>query len=415
MCDAADPRRSDAALMRLNRRIERRPRDGLSILQRAVIHQASGRISEAIEDYSQLLLLRPSHVAALMNRARLWDAVGESESAIADLDQLLDEDPSNGAALVLRASLQFRLGRRDDAIADLERTQDATLGEQEDRLERIRLRIELKHDLRSGESEMQKEIEIDTKSIPVRYLRGVLRSAMGRPAEAREDSEAVANSVGEAHEDRCHRACALLNLSRWRESTAEFARCLAEEPQNLVARKHHALALFYSGEFDQSLAEWNELIQQQPLSSDSLVYRAMLHSDAGRYHEAEQDLRLALYHAPKSPAALSSLAWLYGTCPDARLRNGSEALSLATQACEQSEWNDGNYLGTLAAAYAECDRFAEAIRWGEQSRSKLSPEGLASAEVQLALYRSGEPYRSSPGEFFREVQASLAEAARADG
>ena len=68
----------------------------------------------------------------------------------------------------------------------------------------------------------------------------------------------------------------------------------------------------------------------------------------------------------------------------------------ATRACELSEWTDPLKVDTLAAAYAECGNFSEAIKW-EAKVVGMNPKDdqLASdARMRLALYESGEPYRS---------------------
>ena len=413
MKEGVDPGRRETVLRQLTRRIERRPRDELAYLQRAVIHHVSGRLPEAIEDYSQVLLLRPAHTYALLNRASLWEASGEAESAIADLDQLLEADQSHGGALLLRGRLLCQLGRRDDAIADLERSRQTVLRDREDRLGRIRLRIDLRHDFEATEAEIAREIEADPASLMVRYLRGYLHASAGRSASSREDFEFIANQIVEGREERWCRAHALMAVRRWKDASAEFARYLEVAPDDHQTRQHRAWGLLYLGEIDRSLLEWNELIRRAPGDTEPLVYRAMLHADAGRYHEAVEDLRMGLRHSPSSAAGLNSLAWLLATCPSARFRNGPEAVRLATQACDQTEWNDENYLGTLAAAYAECGQFAEAVHWEEQSQARMAPTILSRWGFLLERYRAGQPYRSSPGESHRELQRELTEAARA--
>jgi hypothetical protein len=60
---------------------------------------------------------------------------------------------------------------------------------------------------------------------------------------------------------------------------------------------------------------------------------------------------------------LNNLAWLLATCADAKIRNGKKALEYATRLCALSEWKDATGMDTLAASYAECGQFKEAIQW----------------------------------------------------
>ena len=60
--------------------------------------------------------------------------------------------------------------------------------------------------------------------------------------------------------------------------------------------------------------------------------------------------------------ARNNLAWLLATSSDASIRDGNRAIELAKQAVQLSGGKDADYLRTLAAAYAETGRFAEAAR-----------------------------------------------------
>ncbi|WPD24504.1 MAG: rhomboid family intramembrane serine protease [Candidatus Electrothrix scaldis] len=72
--------------------------------------------------------------------------------------------------------------------------------------------------------------------------------------------------------------------------------------------------------------------------------------------------------------ALNSLAWILATDPDPAFRNGTEAVELALRACEKDGWNEAMYIDTLAAAYAEADRWEEAIATQQQAIEKLGNE-----------------------------------------
>ena len=113
--------------------------------------------------------------------------------------------------------------------------------------------------------------------------------------------------------------------------------------------------------------------------------------------QALAHLRLALDGEPDRVPVLVLAASLMATSPEAALRNGPEAVTLAERACELSESKDVSALDTLSAAYAEAGRFAKAVEAAQQ--------GLALAQAQsdqtltgrlnahLARYKAYQPLR----------------------
>jgi TPR repeat protein len=94
------------------------------------------------------------------------------------------------------------------------------------------------------------------------------------------------------------------------------------------------------------------------------------------------------------PQAQNDYAWLLSTSQTDALRDGSLALSYAERAVAQQE--SAAYLDTLAAAYAELGRFAEAITTQQQAIALVnelqSEEAIALAD-HLQAYQSGQPWR----------------------
>jgi spermidine synthase len=87
---------------------------------------------------------------------------------------------------------------------------------------------------------------------------------------------------------------------------------------------------------------------------------------------------------------------MLATAPDDSLRDRTEAVRLAEQACRLSGFKDARTVGTLAAAYAEAGRFGDAV----STAQKAVDLATASGNVQFAgingqllgLYRAGKPY-----------------------
>ena len=101
-----------------------------------------------------------------------------------------------------------------------------------------------------------------------------------------------------------------------------------------------------------------------------------------------------LSKAAGSKHTSSDLAWLRATCPDASYRDGKQAVTGATKACELSEWKNANAVDTLAAAYAETGQFDKAVEW-QQKAIDLAPkeDTKEKGRRRLELYKAGKPYR----------------------
>ena len=62
-----------------------------------------------------------------------------------------------------------------------------------------------------------------------------------------------------------------------------------------------------------------------------------------------------------------------------------------------TEWKNGDYLDTLAAACAEEGDFPSAVQWEEKAIGMaLSDTEKDERSGRLALYRAGKPYRYEP-------------------
>jgi protein O-mannosyl-transferase len=116
----------------------------------------------------------------------------------------------------------------------------------------------------------------------------------------------------------------------------------------------------------------------------------------GRTDEALAHFQKLLLLDPHDAEANKNMAWVLATSPDGRIRDGGRAIALAEEA-SRIENNDPLIGATLAAAYAEAGRFAEAITVAERALQlaiDLRNEPLAQGiRTHLALYRSRQPVR----------------------
>ena len=119
----------------------------------------------------------------------------------------------------------------------------------------------------------------------------------------------------------------------------------------------------------------------------------------GRSREAVNHFNRALELDPNSLEGLNNLAWLLCTTPGAEMRDGVRAVQLAERACKLTGFKTPVFLGTLAAAYAEAGRFAEAVATAQNAAALASVAGdaaTASKNQELAeWYRARKPYRDA--------------------
>jgi len=81
----------------------------------------------------------------------------------------------------------------------------------------------------------------------------------------------------------------------------------------------------------------------------------------GRTTEAIQFYRELLRTNTNNVFAMNDLAWILTSSSNPELRNGEEAVQLASRAVELTDSRYPVMIGTLAAAYAEAGRFSEAV------------------------------------------------------
>jgi hypothetical protein len=154
-------------------------------------------------------------------------------------------------------------------------------------------------------------------------------------------------------------------------------------------------------------ARVNEIIDRFKNDAFEVVRRdgpkALLRACVGRYESIGQysNVVAVLYKAilfdPNDDSSYNQLAWIKATCSEASVRNGKEAVSAATKACELTEWKVWEYIDTLAAACAEAGDFKRAIQFQKQALRTGNPtesEQKAMGE-RLSLYKQSQPFRDN--------------------
>jgi protein O-mannosyl-transferase len=152
------------------------------------------------------------------------------------------------------------------------------------------------------------------------------------------------------------------------EAAGLLSRALRVRPDDAGAHNNLGSVLLLQGKYAEAAREFEETVRLRPDHIGALNNLALACRKLGRTDEAIGHYREALRRQPDSVESLNNLAWTLSACPDARFRDGTEAVTLATRACELTRYANPAALATLAAAYGEAGQFSEAASLVEQAQ-----------------------------------------------
>ncbi len=192
---------------------------------------------------------------------------------------------------------------------------------------------------------------------------------------------------------------ALLMQGRAPEAVEQFTAALNIRPDYAEARSNLGFALVAQGRYEEAIGQFRLALQTKPLGKTYFLLGNALNLQ-GKTAEAIVEYRRALEWDTNQVGALNDLAWILATDTEPSVRNGTEAVQLAERASKVLGRQEPMFLGTLAAAYAEAGRFADAIQTGEHARQLAERSGLkelAARNAQLVEeYRAGQAHREPP-------------------
>jgi tetratricopeptide (TPR) repeat protein len=219
------------------------------------------------------------------------------------------------------------------------------------------------------------------------------------------------------------------DMVRLKDAPEHFTKMLESDPNNATWFAFRGWANIRLNKPELALKDYSEAIRLRPQASAWYNNRGLIYAELKKYDEAIQDYTAALdldedsvlAHRNRAVAYIkkkqfakavtdyeravelkpevafphNGLAWLLATAPDEKVRNGKKALDHAKIACELSDYKNGGYLDTLAAAYAEVGEFDKAIEWQEKAlkAGDFPLNDLEAAKKRLELFKQKTPYR----------------------
>lgn len=241
------------------------------------------------------------------------------------------------------------------------------------------------------------------KSNPTSYLAhnnlGLVYFQTGRIEEAIYHylaSLKVNPNYAEAHNNLGN---AYFKKERLAEAKKEYLAALEAKPG--YAEAHHNLGILLSneGQYAEAITQFQNALISRPSYAEARSALGNTYLQTGQIAGAIAQYREAYRLNASLLETGNNLAWLLATTSDPSLRNGGEAMELAQQISRLRGNSDPVALGTLAAAYAEDQRFPEAIetarRGAEIARSAGNASLAEALETYVILYRQNKPVRTA--------------------
>jgi cytochrome c-type biogenesis protein CcmH/NrfG len=168
-------------------------------------------------------------------------------------------------------------------------------------------------------------------------------------------------------------------------------------PENAPAHDNLAKALLKKGHVVEAMVHYRKFLELEPANVEARNTLGTALIQQGHVREAIDQWQEVLTTQPENGNAASNLAWVFATCPEDSIRNGTRAVELGERALRISGGKIPMVYKVLAAAYAESGRFADAVgaaqRGSELATTQGNPALAAELGSNVALYQSGRPLR----------------------
>jgi tetratricopeptide (TPR) repeat protein len=334
-------------------------------------------------------------VSALMYCARAQTAYWKDSETL--WRHSLACDPANSVARDNLGRALAKNGRTEEAIAQYRKTLEIKPGFFEAR-NHLGIALFQSGDADDAIAEYRKALESNPDYLEARINLGNALGAKGQADEAiAEYQKAIAIKPDDA-EARYNLGVEFFQKGRWDDAIAEYRNVLEINPDAAQARNNLGIALYKKGQVDEAIAQYQKALEIIPDYANARNNLGVAFMHAGRTAEAIEQYRKALKLEPDYVDALNNLAWILATCPQASLRDGTDAVQLSQKTVQLAGENP-TLLRTLAAAYAETGRYAQAAETARRGMQLSAAQGDAAMsstlEQELELYQMDTPLRDT--------------------
>lgn len=338
------------------------PANHMAIAVLGSLDARQGNLPAAKDKFLQSLALRPGYPEAIFFLANTFETAGQWTQAIAEYKKILWYKPILAQTEFHLALCLANAGSSDEAIkhyrAALSFNPDFSLAHNN-----LAVLLQSHGDFANAISHYSAALKLNPDLPQAHNNLGILFLQNGRLDEGIAHLRQALRLNPENRETLINLAMALNQRENWPEAEALFAKIVPS-----------------------GISDPNILFQY----GKSLAHQ-------GKSRAAASQFASALLGQQDFPPALDALSWILSTSKDSQLRNGTEAVKMAERAVELTRHQDPNKIKTLAAAYAENNRFDDAVKTAVSAAelaAKLQQTNLVAELIAMhADFSQSKPWR----------------------
>lgn len=323
-----------------------------------------GRTNDALAHYEEAVRLAPDDAFYHHHLGTVLTAVGKTDEALSQYAEAARLDPTAAQYQNTLATALARSGQPDAAMEHYEMA-----------------------------------IRDDPKSAEAHSNLGALYAAKRRLEDAaHEYSEALTldptNAVVHLNAGRI-----FLKLGHAAEAFAQFADAVRIDPALGDAHYQWGQELLLHGQFQEAREQLTDAVRLEPDNAPAHFYLGLACMELHDFAAAIKAFADAERVRPDWPEPLNAHAWLLATSLDDKVRDGAEAVRLATRGVDITSGRQPVMLNTLAAAFAEAGQSNKAVATAEQAIELARQLGqtnlIPKIQQALQLYQAGRPFRDT--------------------
>jgi len=225
------------------------------------------------------------------------------------------------------------------------------------------------------------------------HNRGVSYALAGKHQEALADFSRVVQLKSDYANAWFNRAEIHYELGEFAAALADYSHALQLEPDDPATHTSRGHAYLRLEKFPEAIADYTRALELDERNAEAYLNRGEAYQSLKQWAEAAADFRRTIALDPASAWGYQGAAWLMATCPDERFRNRELGVQAAEKAAQLAEHY--KILDTLAANYANADRFEDAIKTESAALRLATPQAAEALQQRLELYQAHRPYRQT--------------------